>query len=185
MTCLSVAHPTPPLCRSEWRPGEFTDFYEDEVTGELTALIKFSDEEMRESPVVPIDLGLVIVLSKWHKRRRLEEGEGGAHISSEDLVKGFQQKERDRALASGKDYAKRPSSYKASLSAKVGAAKSAKVRPMEASSTTAMAATGTQDSKDTNSSSYNKLVNLYSSHISKEDDELPSEAPEVMRLGEQ
>eukprot|EP01057_Protomagalhaensia_wolfi_P006088 Protomagalhaensia_wolfi_Nauph_80__6087@NODE_860_length_1941_cov_40_798107_g647_i0_p1_GENE_NODE_860_length_1941_cov_40_798107_g647_i0NODE_860_length_1941_cov_40_798107_g647_i0_p1_ORF_typecomplete_len438_score89_61PRP38/PF03371_15/5e49_NODE_860_length_1941_cov_40_798107_g647_i06271784 len=120
----------------EWRYGRFDSFYEDEVFGGNFALIKFDEPVEGEAEAVPIDLGLVIVLSKKHKRRRLDEEEasvlpggelselnssvGGENRSAETLFAEFRKKERERALASGKDYAKRPSSYKASLSVKLG-----------------------------------------------------------------
>eukprot|EP01053_Blabericola_migrator_P004473 Blabericola_migrator_1__4472@NODE_238_length_10988_cov_97_569087_g202_i0_p3_GENE_NODE_238_length_10988_cov_97_569087_g202_i0NODE_238_length_10988_cov_97_569087_g202_i0_p3_ORF_typecomplete_len288_score51_09PRP38/PF03371_15/8_6e16_NODE_238_length_10988_cov_97_569087_g202_i064927355 len=127
----------------EWRYGRFEGFYEDEVFGGNFALVKFDDPLEDEDEAIPIDLGLVIVLKKKHKRRRFmeagdeapadptpsipdEEGaiaaspEAVPQISTEDLMAEFKKKERERALASGKDYAKRPSSYKASLSVKLG-----------------------------------------------------------------
>eukprot|EP01054_Gregarina_sp_Poly1_P003017 Gregarina_sp_Poly_1__3016@NODE_1847_length_3213_cov_87_893516_g1199_i0_p1_GENE_NODE_1847_length_3213_cov_87_893516_g1199_i0NODE_1847_length_3213_cov_87_893516_g1199_i0_p1_ORF_typecomplete_len477_score91_04PRP38/PF03371_15/5_5e48_NODE_1847_length_3213_cov_87_893516_g1199_i017483178 len=146
----------------EWRYGKFDSFYEDDIFGGNFALVKFSEEIDGEDEPIPIDLGLVIVLNKKNKRRRLlareaetqlsggedeagglpsESGGPGAEtqaptdpspstggaaesmspqISTEDLMAEFRKKERERALASGKDYAKRPSSYKASLSVKLG-----------------------------------------------------------------
>lgn len=62
--------------KRRWRYGCFVDFYGEDETSQMYAMIKFDeaveDDSQFEEDSVPIDLGLVIVLSRKNKRRKLE-----------------------------------------------------------------------------------------------------------------
>lgn len=115
--------------RCEWREGIFLDFYQEDADSQKFAMIKFECED--ES--VPIDLGLVIVLSHRHKKRKTQQqtqkaeiGEIRDHPEDQELTPDYvltdlRRREQEKAtVTTGKDYAKRPFSYKASLSLSMG-----------------------------------------------------------------
>uniref|UniRef100_A0A0G4FPA4 Pre-mRNA-splicing factor 38 n=1 Tax=Chromera velia CCMP2878 TaxID=1169474 RepID=A0A0G4FPA4_9ALVE len=114
----------------------------EEFTGRLLCRVRLEDDSEEE-----IDIGLVILQGggggddHWDKERDRDGGrsrsrsrdrdrdrsrsrdrdtrESGRQKTEEELLAEFRRREQEKAIATGKDYARRPTSYKSSLSVRV------------------------------------------------------------------